>query len=227
MGLAKHERTRCRPRDGPDGFGTGERKEPTNVEREIYELTRLPPPAWCHHGAKGRGVKDPRKGLTLEWSVSILPVIAFDFCFRKTSRTVCGMVTDDGVSCLVLEDVDTGYLLVVPANAMTVTDYMVERSRRFAEHFFRRRVRLLCDGEPASVALAGKLKERRSSKPGRPRNTNIGCATQGDATGFRTTSSNRTVGRLLIVAVADLTCGLVGLEIQSESRWSHVISRRV
>ena len=136
-------------------------------------------------GGSGRGIRFARSACAAlqfsqspQWSVSILPVIAFDFCFRKTSRTVCGMVTDDGVSCLVLEDVDTVYLLVVPANAMTVTDYMVERSRRFAEHFFRRRVRLLCDGGPASVALEGKLKERRSSKPGIPRNTNIGCATQ-------------------------------------------------
>ena len=144
---------------GLEGRRIGEPKEATKVEREIYELTRLPPPARYHHGAKGRGVEDPRRGLTQEWSVSVLPLIALDFCFLEASGTVYGKVADDGVSCLVLEDVDTWCLLAVRANAKTVTVYLVERSRRFVEHFFRRRVRLLCDGERASVALAGMLKE--------------------------------------------------------------------
>ena len=54
---------------------------------------------------------------------------------------------------------DTGYLKAVPAAANTVTSYRVEGGRRFVEPFFRRRVRLCCDGEPATAASAGTLKE--------------------------------------------------------------------
>ena len=102
------------------------------------------------------------KILTNAWrwkrAESALPVVAFDFCFIKTSGSVSGVVADEGATCLALVDVDTGYLKVVPAAANTVTDYLVE-GRRFIEQVFRRRVRLRCDGEPATVALAGTLKD--------------------------------------------------------------------
>ena len=70
------------------------------------------------------------------------------------------MVADEGATCLVLVDVDTGYLKAVRAAAKTVTDYLVEGGRMFFEQFFRKRIRMRCDGEPATVALAGKSKER-------------------------------------------------------------------
>ena len=54
---------------------------------------------------------------------------------------------------------DTGYLKSVPAAANTVTGYLVEGGRRFVDQFFRRRVRLRCDGELATAASAGTLKE--------------------------------------------------------------------
>ena len=90
---------------------------------------------------------------------STLQVIAFDFCFIKASGSVSGLAADEGATCLVLVDVGTGYLDAVPAAAKTVTDYLVEGVRRFVEQFFRRRVRLRCDGERATVPLARKLKE--------------------------------------------------------------------
>ena len=67
------------------------------------------------------------------------------------------MVAEEGATCFVLVDVDTGYLNAVPAAAKTVTDYLVEGGRSFVEQVFRRRVRWRCDGEPATVALAGNL----------------------------------------------------------------------
>ena len=68
-------------------------------------------------------------------------------------------MADEIATCLVLVDVDTGYLKAVHAAAKTVTDYLVEGGRRFVEQFFRRRVRLRCEGELAMVVLAQKLKE--------------------------------------------------------------------
>ena len=47
----------------------------------------------------------------------------------------------------------------VPAAGKTVTDCLVEGGRRFVEQFFRRRVRLRCDGEPATFAHGARVKE--------------------------------------------------------------------
>ena len=47
----------------------------------------------------------------------------------------------------------------VRAAGKTVTDNLIEGGRRFFEQFFRRRVRLRCDGEPTTLAYGAKLKE--------------------------------------------------------------------
>ena len=80
-------------------------------------------------------------------------VIAFDFCIIKTSGIVPGVIADEGATCLVLLDVDIGYMKAVPAAGKTVTEYVTEGGRRFVEQFFRRRVRLRCDGEPTTFGL--------------------------------------------------------------------------
>ena len=48
---------------------------------------------------------------------------------------------------------------VVPALSKTANDSLVEGAKPFIEQFFQRRVRLRCDGEPATVALAEKMQE--------------------------------------------------------------------
>ena len=106
-----------------------------------------------------RGTENPHKRVTFERAESTLPVIAFDFCFIKTSGIVPGVAADEGATCLVLLDVDTGYMKAVPAAGKTVTDYLVEGGKRFIEQFFRRRVRLRCDGEPTTLAYGARLKE--------------------------------------------------------------------
>ena len=69
------------------------------------------------------------------------------------------MTADEGATCLVLLDVDTGYMKAVPAAGKTVTDYLIEGGRHFVEQFFRRRVRLRCNGEPTTLAHGARLKE--------------------------------------------------------------------
>ena len=66
---------------------------------------------------------------------------------------------DEGATCLVLLDVDTRYMKAVLAAGKIVTDYLIECGRRFVEQFFRRRVRLRCDGEPTTLAYCVGVKE--------------------------------------------------------------------
>ena len=134
-------------------------REPTITEKEVHELTHLPPQPWCEHCVRGRGTENPHKRVTFERAEPTLPVVAFDFCFIKTCGIVPGVTADEGATCLVLLDVDTGYMKAAPAAGKTVTDYLIEGSRRFVEQFFRRRVRLRCDGEPTTLAYGARLKE--------------------------------------------------------------------
>ena len=61
------------------------------------------------------------------------------FLFIKTAGNVSGVVADEGATCLVLVDVDTGYLKAAPTSAKTIT----EGGRRFIiEKFSRKRVTL-------------------------------------------------------------------------------------
>ena len=83
-------------------------REPTNTEIEVHELTHLPPKPWCEQCVRGRGTENPHKRVTFERAESTFPVIAFDFCFIKASGIIPGVTADEGATCLVLLDVDTG-----------------------------------------------------------------------------------------------------------------------
>ena len=112
----------------------------------------MPPQPWCEQCVKGRGTENPHKRVTFERAEATLPVIAFEFGFIKTSGVVSSVTADEGATCLVLLDVDTGYIKAVPADGKTVTEFQVEGGKRFVEQFFCRRVRLRCDGEPTTLA---------------------------------------------------------------------------
>ena len=60
--------------------------EPSNTEKEVRELTRLPPQPLCERCVMGRGTENPHKRVTFERAESRLLVIAFDFCLIKTSK---------------------------------------------------------------------------------------------------------------------------------------------
>ena len=64
--------------------------------------------------------------VTFDRAEFTLLVIAFDFCFSKTSGIVPGVTADEGATCLVFLDVDTGYMKAAPAAVKTVTDYLIE-----------------------------------------------------------------------------------------------------
>ena len=134
-------------------------REPTNMEKEVHELTHLPPQPWCERCVRGRGTENPHKRVTFERAESTLLVNACDVCFIKTTGIVAGVNADEGATCLVLLDVDTGHMKALPAAGKTVTDYLIEGGKRFIEQFFRRRVRSRCDGEPTTLAHGARLKE--------------------------------------------------------------------
>ena len=142
---------------------TSDPREPTNMEKDVHELAHLHPQWWCGQCVKGRGTENPHKRVTFERPVSTHSVIAFYVCFIKTSGIVPGVTADEGATCLVLLDVDTGYMKAVPAAGKTVTDCLVEGGKRFIEQFFRRQVRLRCDGEPTTFGLW--CKDRRKYSP--------------------------------------------------------------
>ena len=77
----------------------------------------------------------------------------------KTAGIVCCVTADEEATCLVLLDVDTGYMKAVPVAGKTVTDYFVQGGKRFVEQFFRRGVHLRCDGGPTTLAYGAKLLE--------------------------------------------------------------------
>ena len=134
-------------------------REPTITEGSSRAHS-LPPQPWCELCVRGRGTENPHKRVTFERAESTLPVVAFDFCFIKTSGIVPGVTADEGATCFVLLDVDSGYMKAVRAAGKTVTDCLtIESGRRFVEQFFRRRVRLSCDGEPTTLACGARLKE--------------------------------------------------------------------
>ena len=89
--------------------------EPWNTEREVHEFTHWPPQPWCEQCVRERGSENPHKRVTFESAESTLPVIAFNVCFTKTPGIVPGVTTDEGATCLVLLDVDTGYMKAVLA----------------------------------------------------------------------------------------------------------------
>ena len=147
---------------GPEGrrrdaaTPTADHREASNTEKEVQELTHLPPQPWCEQCAKERVTENPQKRVTFEGAESTLPVVALDFCFIKTSGIVPGVTADEGATCLVLLDVDTGYMKAVLAARKTVTEYLVEGGQRFVKQFFRRRVRSRCDGETHDFGLRWK-----------------------------------------------------------------------
>ena len=78
-----------------------------------------------------------------------LPVIAFDSAFVKTT-CASGETEQKYATTVVAVDAD---LFLVEATDLSATGLI-----KFIEGFFHKHVRLRCDGEPARVALANKVK---------------------------------------------------------------------
>ena len=89
---------------------------PSNKEKDGHKLTQMLPQPWYEQCVKGERYRES----SFERAESTLFVIAFGSCFI----IVPGVTADEGATCLVLLDVGTGYMKVVPTAGMTVTDYL-------------------------------------------------------------------------------------------------------
>ena len=82
---------------------------------------------------------------------------AFDFGFVKTT-SASGETGQTYSTTKVAVDADLFLVKVVPLSGKETTDYSATGPIKFIEGFFHKHVRLRCDGEPATVALANKVK---------------------------------------------------------------------
>ena len=60
--------------------------EPSNTEREVHELTHLPPQPWREQCVKGRSTENPHKRVTFERAESTVPVISVLGVARRGHR---------------------------------------------------------------------------------------------------------------------------------------------
>ena len=68
-----------------------------------------------------RGTENPHKRVTFGRAESALPVIACNFYFVKTSGMVTCVTADEGATCMVVLDVDTGHMKAVLVAGKSVT----------------------------------------------------------------------------------------------------------
>ena len=104
----------------------------------------------------GRGKDDPHLRSDLREKGEQLPVIAFDFAFVKTT-SASGETEQKYATTLLAVDADLFFLKVIPVLGKETTDCSATGLIKFIEGFFHKHVRLRCDGEPATVALANKV----------------------------------------------------------------------
>ena len=105
----------------------------------------------------GRGKDDPHLRSDLREKGEQLPVIAFDFAFVKTT-SANGETEQNFATTLVAVDADLFFVKVIHLLGKETTDYSATGLIKFIEGFFLKHVRLRCDGETATVALANKVK---------------------------------------------------------------------
>ena len=103
------------------------------------------------------GKDDPHLRSDLREKGEQLPVIAFDFAFVKTT-SASGETEQKYATTLVAVDADLFFVKVIPVLGKETTDCSATGLIKFIEGFFHKHVRLRCDGEPATVALANKVK---------------------------------------------------------------------
>ena len=101
---------------------------------------------------------DPHLRSDLREKGEQLRVIAFDSAF-VTTTSASGETEQKYATTLVAVDADLFFVKVIPVLGKETTDYSATGLIKFIEGFFHKHVRLRCDGEPATVALASKVKK--------------------------------------------------------------------
>ena len=131
--------------------------QPSEVERQHHMVNHLPPAPLCELCVMGRGKGDPHLRSDLREKERELPVSAFDVGFVKTT-SASGETEQKYATTLVAVDADLFFVKAVSLLGKEATDYSATGLVNFIEGFFQEHVRLRCDGEPATVALANNVK---------------------------------------------------------------------
>ena len=104
----------------------------------------------------GRGKDDPHLRSDLREKGEELPVIAFDFAFVKT-QSASGKTEQKYATPLAVVDADFFRESHSCSGKKKTSDYSATVLIKFIESFFHKHVRLRCDGESATVALANNV----------------------------------------------------------------------
>ena len=105
----------------------------------------------------GRGKDDPHLRSVLREQGEQLPLIAFDFALVKAT-SADGETEQKYATTLVAVDADLFLVKAIPMLGKETTDYSATALIKFIEVFFHKHVRLRCDGDPSTVAIANEVK---------------------------------------------------------------------
>ena len=128
--------------------------QPSEVERQHHMVNHLPLAPWCELCVMGRGKDDPHLRCDFSEKGEQRPVITLDFAFVRTT-SASGETEQQYATTLVAVDADLFFVKVI---GKETTDHSATQLIKFYEGFFHKHVRLRCDGEPATVALANNVK---------------------------------------------------------------------
>ena len=137
---------------------------PSQVERELHELTHLPYAPWCESCVRGRG-KDVPHRRSEPPERRLLPMVCLDW-FVATSSDEEGRKSEGTTDVLLMTDAETGYVAAIPAKSKGAESHphLVDMAEKFLTLMRHQKVKLRSDGEPAIKLLVQKIKERWSQK---------------------------------------------------------------
>ena len=105
----------------------------------------------------GRGKDGPHLRSDLRENGEQLRVIAFDFGFVKT-KSDSGEIEQKYATTLIAVAADLLFMKAIFLSGKEATDYSATGLIKFIGGFFHKHVRSRCDGVPATLALANKVK---------------------------------------------------------------------
>ena len=132
--------------------------QPSEVERELHNLTHLPFASWCEVCLRSRTRDNPHRAMPKEEEATrlagpTLPLVSMDWFKIKGSPTdeqPEGEAEHGFVQCLLVTDAQTGYVAAIPVPAKkNQSEYACEMVVKFLKLMRHTRFRLRADNEPS------------------------------------------------------------------------------
>ena len=137
---------------------------PSQVERELHELTHLPYTPWCESCVRGRGKDLPHRKVEPPEKI-LLPMVCLDW-FVAASSDEAGRKSEGTTDVLLMIDAETGYVAAIPAKSKGAENHphLVDMAEKILHLMRHEKVKLRSDGEPTIKSLVQKIKDRWSQK---------------------------------------------------------------